>query len=69
MGIRSPIQYKEYRCPCGKLLFKGLLIDSTVEIKCKNCGNLTKITGQAGSPLICLVSPCPYRVHARENPN
>lgn len=31
---------KEYRCACGKLLFKGLLIFSVVEIKCKRCGSV-----------------------------
>ncbi len=30
---------KEYRCACGKLLFKGLLLFSVVEVKCKRCGN------------------------------
>lgn len=29
---------KEYRCACGKLLFRGLIHISTVEIKCKRCG-------------------------------
>lgn len=28
----------EYRCACGKLLFKGLMLISVVEIKCKRCG-------------------------------
>lgn len=32
----------EYRCACGKLLFKGLMLISVVEIKCKRCG-ATKI--------------------------
>lgn len=31
---------KEYRCNCGKLLFKGLLVISVVEVKCKRCGNM-----------------------------
>lgn len=34
-----------YRCACGKLLFQGLLIDSTVQIKCKKCGVLTSFQG------------------------
>lgn len=29
---------KEYRCACGKLLFRGLMHISTVEVKCKRCG-------------------------------
>lgn len=28
----------EYRCDCGKLLFKGFMLVSVVEIKCKRCG-------------------------------
>lgn len=28
----------EYRCACGKLLFRGLLLLSIVEVKCKRCG-------------------------------
>lgn len=31
---------KEFRCPCGKLLFKGNLLGSVVEIKCKKCGRV-----------------------------
>jgi phage FluMu protein Com len=33
---------KEYRCSCGKLLFKGSLdVPSFVEIKCKRCDKIT----------------------------
>jgi len=28
---------KEYRCACGKLLFKGFLANAVIEIKCKRC--------------------------------
>lgn len=31
--------FSEYRCRCGKLLFKGTIILSTIEVKCKRCGN------------------------------
>jgi phage FluMu protein Com len=32
---------KEYRCEfCGKLLFKGLLKEALVEIKCKHCKHI-----------------------------
>ncbi|OQB06759.1 MAG: Mu-like prophage protein Com [Parcubacteria group bacterium ADurb.Bin216] len=35
---------KEMRCPeCNKLLFKADSEGSAVEIKCKNCKNITKI--------------------------
>jgi PAS domain-containing protein len=30
----------EYRCQCGKLLFKGLLFTSVVEVKCRRCGHI-----------------------------
>lgn len=33
----------EYRCTCGKLLFKGTLLFSTLEIKCKRCGTIRRI--------------------------
>jgi len=35
----------EYRCPCGKLLFKGVLFDAHVEIKCKGCNKMITIDG------------------------
>jgi PAS domain S-box-containing protein len=37
-----------YRCFCGKLLFKGFLLDSTVQIKCRNCGELMSFQGLQG---------------------
>lgn len=33
----------EYRCTCGKLLFKGVLLFSTIEIKCKRCHEVCRI--------------------------
>jgi phage FluMu protein Com len=32
---------EEYRCACGKLLFKGRIYVSLVEIKCKRCANIS----------------------------
>jgi len=33
--------YKEYRCDCHKLLFRGNLTgDTAVEVKCKRCGSI-----------------------------
>lgn len=31
---------KDYRCDCGKLLFKGVLFLSAVEVKCRRCGTV-----------------------------
>lgn len=28
---------RDYRCDCGKLLFKGLLKEGKIEIKCQRC--------------------------------
>ncbi len=28
----------DYRCTCGKLLFKGLLCQGFIEVKCRRCG-------------------------------
>ncbi len=35
----------EHRCACGKLLGKGLLISSTLEIKCNRCNKVTIVLG------------------------
>jgi len=32
--------FKEYRCECKKLLFRGLLGSAVIEIKCRRCGKL-----------------------------
>ncbi|OGZ10578.1 MAG: hypothetical protein A3D65_05835 [Candidatus Lloydbacteria bacterium RIFCSPHIGHO2_02_FULL_50_13] len=55
--------YKEYRCPtCRKLLFKGLLIDSEVEAKCRGCGELNIFRGEPKEALLCFKENCPNRV-------
>jgi len=36
---------QEYRCACGKLLFKGNLISATVEVKCKHCRGISSFLG------------------------
>lgn len=54
--------YQEYRCECGKLLFKGVLVDSEVEVKCKGCKKLVTLKGMEGNPLICHKEHCPNRV-------
>lgn len=55
--------YTEYRCKnCAKLLFKGLLIDSEIEIKCKKCHELTTIKSSSKNEYLCLIKPCPNRI-------
>jgi LSD1 subclass zinc finger protein len=38
-------ELKEYRCLCGKLLFKGMFSEGTVEIKCKSCRKILSFLG------------------------
>ncbi|MFZ2038737.1 MAG: PAS domain-containing protein [Minisyncoccia bacterium] len=33
----------EHRCQCNKLLFKGVILDGSLEIKCKRCGRMNEI--------------------------
>lgn len=55
--------YKEYRCKNdGKLLLKGILIESEIEIKCKRCGQINVISGENTNDFICLIKNCPGRV-------
>jgi len=38
--------FKEYRCQnCRKLFFKGVIKHATIEIKCRNCKELSTIRG------------------------
>lgn len=54
--------YKDYRCPsCHKLLFKGLLVDSEVEVKCRGCGGLHIFHGEPKDKLLCFTEQCPNR--------
>lgn len=55
--------YKEHRCPsCNKLLFKGLLVDSEVEVKCRGCGTLASFHGEPKERLLCFKESCPNRM-------
>ena len=54
--------YCEYRCSkCQKLLFKGVLIDSEVEVKCKGCHALSVFKGVNANELLCMIPNCPRR--------
>jgi hypothetical protein len=47
---------KEYRCACGKMLFKGALFLSLVEIKCKRCSAISRFCDFSPS----IKSPCSF---------
>jgi|GEM_PF-5092373 len=42
--MKSEIQV-DYRCGCGKLLFRGLVFRSSMEVKCPRCNKLNFIEG------------------------
>ncbi len=57
------LYYQEYRCPHdNKLLFKGVLVDSEIQIKCRHCKNLIKIQGIDKEEMVCKKISCPNRV-------
>lgn len=61
------MMYQEYRCTsCSKLLFKGVLVDSEVEVKCRGCGNVSTFLGVAKEKLICFVEQCAGRKKASD---
>lgn len=47
----EPSILNDYRCDCGKLLFKGSLLSCKLEIKCKRCGIVK--TFRSGTQGIC----------------
>lgn len=50
------IQLLEYRCGCGKLLFKGVLFLGAVEVKCRRCGQ--KLLVKELEPGTCTYIEC-----------
>ncbi len=59
----TAIGFKEYRCKdCKKLMFKGILVESVVEVKCKTCHTMNTIESSKFDQLLCGVYPCPNRV-------
>lgn len=59
----TAIGFKEYRCHgCQKLLFKGLLVESVIEVKCRNCHVMNTIESSKFDELLCAVYPCPHRI-------
>lgn len=60
---RKPLRYGEYRCKgCKKLLFKGVLVESEIEVKCKRCGKVNTFVGIPEESLLCFIPNCPNRV-------
>lgn len=54
---------REYRCTsCKNLLYKGLLVEGEIEIKCKKCHTMNTIVASKFDDYMCLVYPCPHRI-------
>lgn len=54
---------EEYRCPNDdKLLFKGLLLEAEVEIKCRHCKQLVTIAPGNIDEIVCGKGGCPNRI-------
>lgn len=58
------IQLLEYRCKCGKLLFKGVLFLGLVEVKCRRCGE--KLFVKEFESGICTYIECDTRLRVTE---
>lgn len=57
------VPYKEFRCKgCRKLLFRGWITEGEVEVKCKNCHDLTMVAESKFEEMLCAVLPCPHRI-------
>ncbi|MBI2484057.1 Com family DNA-binding transcriptional regulator [Candidatus Uhrbacteria bacterium] len=61
-------RYNEYRCKeCSKLMFKGLLVDSEIEVKCRRCGAVNLYQGVSSTRYLCLIADtCPNKVAAKQ---
>ncbi|MBI4239948.1 Com family DNA-binding transcriptional regulator [Candidatus Uhrbacteria bacterium] len=57
------VTYNEYRCSnCQKLLFKGMLLESEIEIKCKRCHEFTTVKASKLMPFVCGKKVCRNRI-------
>lgn len=57
-------EIREYRCPVdNKLLFKGLVVEGIVEIKCKHCKETHRFEPTPMDDIICRKIGCQNRVH------
>ncbi|OGZ16368.1 MAG: hypothetical protein A2494_00600 [Candidatus Lloydbacteria bacterium RIFOXYC12_FULL_46_25] len=55
--------YQEYRCrKCKKLMFKAILVESEIEVKCRACGELNVFQGISQEKLLCFKENCERRV-------
>ena len=56
-------RYKEYRCKkCRKLLIKGVILEGDIEIKCKQCHEMTIVIESSVEEYLCGILQCPGRI-------
>jgi PAS domain-containing protein len=46
---------REHRCVCGKLIFKGLILEGVVEFKCRYCGRISVVEGILNKQAFCTI--------------
>lgn len=46
------IENQEYRCNCGKLLFKSPEFSGVVEVKCRRCGKVKSFQREIKKPVL-----------------
>jgi PAS domain S-box-containing protein len=40
---------EDFRCACGKLLFRGMILSGAIEVKCRSCKRIETIESFSGS--------------------
>jgi phage FluMu protein Com len=40
---------EDFRCACGKLLFRGMILSGAIEVKCRSCKRIETIQSFSGS--------------------
>ena len=41
----------DFRCACGKLLLRGMILSGAIEVKCRSCKRIETIEAFSGGPL------------------
>jgi len=60
------VPYRDYHClTCKKLLFKGIIIEGDVEIKCKRCHEISLFKKSELDDYLCAIKNCPNKVRFR----
>ncbi|MEK7122411.1 MAG: hypothetical protein AAB855_00990, partial [Patescibacteria group bacterium] len=47
---------------CKKLMFKGIVIEGVVEIKCRSCHTINTVSASEMKEYLCAIKNCPGRI-------